>query len=40
MSLMRPSTIPARSLILSRIASVTPGSVGSSEKMLCSAATA
>ena len=37
---MRPSTMPARSLICWRITSVTPGSVGSSEKMLCSAATA
>jgi hypothetical protein len=36
---MRASTVPARSLILLRISSVTPGSVGSSEKTLCSAAT-
>ena len=40
MSLIRPSTVPARSRIFWRISSVTPGSAGSSEKMLCSAATA
>ena len=37
---MRASTVPARSLILLRMSSVTPGSAGISEKMLCSAATA